>query len=84
MNIVSFFRGLRKWLFAYPQRIDINPHHSLTSPTGLLLVRVVAFLVLSFRYYLQISAYYSSAFNIVEYLTEFGFLLSWLFFAVAL
>jgi hypothetical protein len=84
MDIVGVFRGVGRWVFIYPDRIDISPHHSLTSPAALLVVRAVAFAVLSFRYCLQIFDYYASAFNIVEYLTEFGFLLTWLFFALAL
>lgn len=68
MEIIAAFVRLEKWIFEFPDRLEVNIHHSLTSKCLLLAVRVFSLLLLSFRYVLSILTYHS-AFNILEYLT---------------
>lgn len=55
-------------MFDYPNRVEVDIHHSLTSRPLLFAARILSLLILSFRYVLSILTY-NSAFNIVEYLT---------------
>lgn len=83
MEIIAAFERLEKWTFEFPDRVEVSIHHSLTSRSLLFAVRNMALLVLSFRYILSILTY-NSAFNIVEYLTELGFAITWVYFALTL
>lgn len=83
MEIIAVFVRLEKWIFEYPERVEISIHHSLTSRTLLLAVRVLSLLLLSFRYVLSILTYHS-AFNILEYLTELAYITTWLYFALTI
>lgn len=69
MTVSAAWRSGTRWVFNYPERVKISIHHSLSSSRLLLAVRVIALLILSFRYIIQINKYYGSAFNAVEYLT---------------
>ena len=68
MEIIGVFVRLEKWIFEFPDRLEVSIHHSLTSRPLLLAVRTLSLLLLSFRYVLSILTY-RSAFNILEYLT---------------
>jgi len=82
MTVSKAWRNGTRWVFDYPERVDVSIHNSLTNRRLLLAVRVISLLILSFRYVIQIAKYYDSAFNIAEYLTELGFLVTWSYFAL--
>ena len=68
-------------LFLFPDKVEVSIHYSLISSYALLVFRILAFLVLSFRYWLELSSM-RSFFITYEFLTELGMHLTWLYFSL--